>query len=324
MVLHRKFMALRVGRIYPLHLAMLALFIIFEIAFASGLMGHADRQPFTRPNDLSIFVANLLLLQTFVGPDWTSWNGPSWSIAVEVWTYLIYSFVFRFGRSMTITIALSLSVACCAYLPALSDHFINVSHDGALARCLHGFSLGTICYEIHRTGLVLQKSYLAASVTEIAIATLVVAAVSLAGAGPLSLSIPVVFSAAVLIYSNEAGIVSRILKQPFFLFLGLLSYSIYMVHYFLVLRFVNGLELFARISHGKIALVVHSPAGNHIGGSPIFGDCMSLAVLVTTICVARLTYRWIEKPAQDWSRRKLLGLRPSMSAQVAEINAPAL
>jgi peptidoglycan/LPS O-acetylase OafA/YrhL len=166
--------------------------------------------------------------------------------------------------------------------------------------------------------------YAVASAVELAIVASVAVMVSLAGAGPLSLAIPPLFFVAVFIFSHEAGAISRILKRPFFLLLGTLSYSIYMIHGFLQYRVVNVLELLERLSHGRLSLVVHDAGGNHVGGSPLFGDFMSVVMLGIAIGAAWLTYRWIEKPAQDWSRRKILGPRPPVSIQVAEASAPAL
>jgi peptidoglycan/LPS O-acetylase OafA/YrhL len=319
-----RFMGLRLGRVYPLHIAVLSVFVAFELAFAGGLLGSADRQPFTMPNSWTMLLAHLLLLHTFIGPDLTTWNGPSWSIAVEVWTYLIYALLFRWARRALVPIALLLAAACCAYLPFVSDRYLNVFHDGALERCLYGFSLGVICYQLYLSRIIPRASYLLASALESMIVAVVATAVSLAGAGPFSLAIPPIFFLAVFIFSSEGGAVSRLLKTPFFLMLGTLSYSIYMIHGFIEYRLVNALEVVQRLSHGRLLIIARDSSGNHVGGSPLFGDFMSIVMVCLAISGAWLTYRIIEKPAQDWSRRKILGKRPPANIQAAEANAPAL
>lgn len=312
-----KFMALRLGRIYPLHLMMLALFLAFEVLHVSGLFGQADRSLFGGPNTFSMFVANILLLQPFVGPDWLSWNGPSWSIAVEVWTYLLFAFVFRWARVALVPMVTSLAAGCCFYLYYITDRYIHVFHDGAYARCIYGFSLGVLCHHLFKSGKIPRLSFWTASTFEIAIAASVVIMVTIVGAGPLSLAVPPIFFLAVLIFSNEQGIVSVLLTRPAFMWLGTMSYSIYMIHVFVEFRILNVLSVVApsRVAHD---------GGNQIGGSPLFGDFMSIAALVLTIACAWLSYQLIEKPARDWSRRKILGTSPPKTEQTAEPNAPAL
>jgi len=65
----RKFMALRLGRVYPLHIFMLAVFLLFELTFASGILGKADRVPFNAEYSIPSLIENAFLVQTFLGPD---------------------------------------------------------------------------------------------------------------------------------------------------------------------------------------------------------------------------------------------------------------
>ncbi|MGL4302258.1 MAG: acyltransferase family protein, partial [Sphingomonas sp.] len=89
-----RFMVLRLGRIYPLHVAVLLTMVAWESARLKlgGGWGHetfpADRVPSAVP-------VNLALLQIFGLYDRPTWNGPSWSIAAEVWTYLAAALCFQ-------------------------------------------------------------------------------------------------------------------------------------------------------------------------------------------------------------------------------------
>ena len=89
-----KFMLLRLGRVYPLHFVMLAIFVAWELATIT-IPRPSGRLPFSDGFSVGMIFANLALVQTFVGNP-TSWNGPAWSIAVEVWTYLVFAFGFRY------------------------------------------------------------------------------------------------------------------------------------------------------------------------------------------------------------------------------------
>src|SRR6476646_8149319 len=136
-----KFMLLRLGRVYPLHVAVLLAFLAAHLA----LRGAAQQGPFAEAYGLGSFFASLTLTQIFIGPDSTFWNGPSWSIAAEVWTYLIFALFFRWTKAMILPVAAVVAAASAAILFARSPaeyHYINDFHDGALLRCLFGFGRG--------------------------------------------------------------------------------------------------------------------------------------------------------------------------------------
>jgi peptidoglycan/LPS O-acetylase OafA/YrhL len=304
----RKFMALRLGRIYPLHFAVLALFLVFELVYASGILGSSDRAPFQTPNGpLSLF-ASLFLVQTFVGPDTSVWNSPSWSIAVELWTYLVFGLVFRWARRLLIPIALGISCGCAAYLYQATDRYLNVTHDGALARCAFGFSLGTVAMQVHRAIHPTRRlTFALGTALELLGLAATISLVCTAGLRPISLAIPPLFFLVVLLFAQQAGAISRLLLLRPFLALGTLSYSIYMVHWFLVLRMVNVLTFIEQHSGYRFKLTATAGSHHFVGGGAIFGDVMTIVMLVITVACAFCTYRLIERPAQLWSRRVVRG-----------------
>ena len=128
--------------------------------------------------------------------------------------------------------------------------------------------------------------------------------VGTAGASSLSLAIPVLFSAVVFIFAGQRGYVSRVLILRPFAYLGKISYSIYLVHMFIVLRATNALELAERHTN----LVSVKDVGGHMiaGPTALAGDSLSLFVLVIAIATASLTYPLVELPANQWVRRRVL------------------
>ena len=318
----RKFIMLRLGRIYPLHLTMLLLFLSFEIVMSLGLLGSADRQPFVGINSPGMFVASLLLIQTFLGADGTYWNGPSWSIAVEMWTYLLFAFGLRYLGRAIVPVSLVLAAACALYVTSATDRYLNVFHHAALARCLFGFALGMMAFRLHsRLPTRLWGPILATALELVAVAA-VIGMVIVAASGPVTLAIPPLFFCVVLLFARQGGVVSGLLGTRPFLLLGMLSYSIYMIHAFIEYRLLNVLALIGRVSHGRLSLIAIENGHAMIGGSPLFGDVMSFVMLAITILCAYATYRLIEKPGQKWSRDKVLGTRPRRVETVAEGEAP--
>lgn len=316
-----RFMLLRLGRIYPLHLVMLMVFLTFELAFLFAPAGLAGRQPFGQSYEPSSFAACLLLIQPFVGPEQVPWNGPSWSIAVEVWTYLIFACAFRWLDRWIMPICALLAALAAYYLYGLTDRYLNVFHDGALARCLFGFSLGVLGYRLfmHRRW---QLPFAFGSALEIGALAVAIGLLTIAGPTPLSLAVPPLFFLIVPIFAHEAGVVSRLLVRRPFLLVGMLSYSIYMVHLFLEYRLVNLLQIVQKLGHGRWTLIDTADGHNHLGGDPLFDDVVSIAMLALIVGCAWMTYRYVEKPAQAWSRRRLLGARPRPAAAASEAEAP--
>ncbi len=261
-----RFMWLRLWRVYPLHLFMLLMFLV----------------------------------QIFVGPDAMSWNWPSWSIAAEVWAYLIFAFILRFGSRFLVPICLAIIVCATAIIPTVTDRYLMLFHDGALVRCLLGFSLGILGWHVWPAW---QKAPLGrlATPAELVIVAAVFALVTFTGAVPLSLAAPPLFFVAVMLFARQEGAVSRLLTTAPFVLLGTLSYSIYMIHGFLLFRFVNGLSVLGKLTH--YPMVSSSSAGNHIGGGPWLADLAVLVFLGTVIFCSFWTYRLIEEPCRKLGRR---------------------
>jgi peptidoglycan/LPS O-acetylase OafA/YrhL len=300
-----RFMWLRLGRIYPLHLVMLLVFLAFELVFALLLPGLAHRRPFEGAFSVESFLQSLLLVQIFFGPDGTPWNGPSWSIAAELWTYLIFALLLRHLARWIVPICLAIVLLAPLHLAHQSDRYINVFHDGALVRCLFGFALGILGWRCAARAQAISLPRAADHGVELAMVAATVAFVSVAGSGPLSLAAPPLFFAAVLVFSRERGVVSGLLKRAPFVLVGTLSYSIYMIHGFLYYRFLNGLGLIERVTGAD--LVVGNAGHNTVGGGALLGDALSIVFLGLVIACAYASYRLVEQPGQALARRLARG-----------------
>ena len=291
-----QFMVLRLGRIYPLHLTVLLMFMLFELGVAAA-PGLVQRGAFSGPCSPETLIYSLLLIQIFAGPDISAWNLPSWSIAAEIWTYLIFAALLRWGPRLTIPICIIISIAAPTFLAVQSDRYMNVLHDGALVRCMFGFALGIIGWRFAAWAVSIRLPQWMDHAVELGAAAAIILFVSLAGAGPLSLGAPFLFLAAVLLFARERGIVSIWLRRGPFLFVGGLSYSIYMIHTFLQFRLVNVAEL------AGTRLVEIADGHSHLAGRGLLGDAVSLFFLALVILCAYASYRLIEKPALRMTRK---------------------
>ena len=262
------FIRRRIFRLWPLHLAMLAAFIPFEWArlLATG-------EGFTGVRSISAILPNALLIHG-IGPDPT-WNGPSWSISVEMGLYLSFVGFLALPMHWRIPLAAVGIAASLSAIGALSPKGMNATTDFGWARGLAGFYAGYLTQQMPR----LKSSTLA----ELAIVVGVVTFVSLP-AGSLHLAAPAVFAVAVAVFASEAGAISRSLlhAEP----LGRWSYSIYM-------------------THGLLAVSIAAAVNQHIIAN---GAWLLPTYLIAVVSVSAVTYRLVEVPGQRLGRKRTTAL----------------
>ncbi len=298
----RKFMLLRLGRVYPLHLAILALFVALELAASVlGTAGLSNRTPFSDPRTLSELVGSLALVQIFCGFPSIVWNGPSWSIAAEVWTYLLVALLFRAFPRRTAPMAVGLATGAGLVLALGGPSAWDPATAYALARCILGFSLGVLAWMLVAAVRAPSLGPVLATALELVAAA---GCVAMVAAGAVPILAPLLFAATVILFSAEQGLVSRLLKLRFFVLLGTLSYSIYMVHTLVVARTLDVLSLAGKMLHHPLVETRFSGSGT-LKILTFAPDLMAFAVLGIVVLVSALSYRWIETPARDASRRWL-------------------
>jgi peptidoglycan/LPS O-acetylase OafA/YrhL len=312
----RRFLILRFGRVYPLHLFMLLCFLAYETL---RLLSQSDGA-FTGPNAPTAVISNLLLLQSMGVHDSLTWNGPSWSISTEMWTYVVFALVCLW-LGMRNWMLLAVAVAAPLLLATLSRSGMDTTFDWGFVRCIFGFALGVACCRIYT--LVAPFAHKPGRVTmtlvEAAIVWAVVAFVAAAGTSAMSFMAPFVFAAAVLIFAAEGGLVSRIFHSRPLKWLGTVSYSIYLTHFFFVLILPT---LVKHLFHVDLWTPMQLPGGQWMvayGRSDLEGTLFYALVVALTLGGSALTYRFIEVPGREWTRRWLA--RPQVAAQVQAANS---
>jgi peptidoglycan/LPS O-acetylase OafA/YrhL len=140
-----RFLWRRLARIYPLHLATLAFYVVLALALHSGIArtDNPSRYPFS---DLP---AQLLLLHAIDGARLT-FNFPSWSLSAEMFCYVLFPLM-----AMAVTRNKALIVALVV-LPALANSLYAAAtgtgswadwiNRGGAFRALPAFDLGIACY----------------------------------------------------------------------------------------------------------------------------------------------------------------------------------
>ena len=307
------FLIRRFGRIWPMHVVMLAAFVAFECAnLTIGKLGlHLGREafgPLFRPEMLP---AQLAMMQSWGFWDKSGWNWPSWSISAEFGAYLLFALIASLVRGRAYYIALAAGTLAGAVTIALlaPQGMENFTRFG-LARCLFGFGAGALV----RAATKDQSPVRLSTITELFALVLVVAYVAFAPRNSWGLLAPLIFAVAVWVFAYQPGHVSVLLQARVPQLLGRLSYSIYIVHAFLVMIILLAAK-FASL-HGIPIFSRPDGVGTLTAQPKILMDLATIAFLLLVVGIAYWTHRWIEVPGQRFFNR-LAGRRGFGTASAA-------
>jgi peptidoglycan/LPS O-acetylase OafA/YrhL len=151
------------------------------------------------------------------------------------------------------------------------------------------------------------RTWLSGSIVEWMALGFVVVFVSAAGTTLVSIAAPYLFALVVLVFAFEGGTASAILKLRPLVFLGTVSYSIYMTHVFVERRMFDAAGALDKLWH--INPFTHRDINGQdfyfLGTQLWHGDVAYLVYLAMIITMSYFTYRWIEKPGREWVRSRV-------------------
>jgi peptidoglycan/LPS O-acetylase OafA/YrhL len=322
-----QFIVRRFGRVWPLHIAVLAAFVAIELlkyvavshAHVAATTGAFDPEGST---PLASLPLQVLLLQGVGAADKLTWNTPSWSISAEFWTYILFALIITLpSRFRTAAFAVSAALGA-AIVMAYSHHGMDATYDLGLPRCVFGFSLGCLVYWVRSRAN--SRSPIAGTISEVAAVIAIVAFVTITNRSSLSYAAPLLFAAVVYVFSFEAGPVSRWFARPAFQNLGRWSYSIYMVQ--ALIAFIIGLvvsELQRRLGIDLWKPVVEDGISKRliVSDHVILLDVLHLVYVAVVIALAAVTYHIIEQPGRHYFNRFADGLAAPRRGQLAPVAA---
>jgi len=284
-----RFMLLRVGRLYPLHIAVLAAYLALrllqELAPGLRISAFAAADPWP-----TVVAANVLMIHSFV--DVANWNGPSWSISVEFWTYLLFAAAVVLARRRIVLVLTGLLLIG----PVAMAFIVANDADSAMVRCLFGFAAGALTWN-----LLQGRTFQPGVVIEIVVtAALFVLASTSSRFG--AIIVPFVCAAMIACYVGATGAFGRALHHRALVALGTLSYSVYMIHAFIAVLMRGTAHRLERALGTEIFTVIDGVP--HLGTNPWLGDAWFLLYLGVVLLVSAITFRRIEQPCRAWFRVK--------------------
>ena len=269
----KQFAISRTFRIFPLHIAMLLVFLVLEIGkFVAEQYGfHFNSGVFSGPTALIEIIPNLFLLQSWTNYTVESFNIPSWSLSVEYYVYMLF-FATLFVKGGVRSVLWLGIVMIVTYL----------------------------LYKNMKNYMIKIPPYVFTFV-ELACVMLVIFIVALDAQSSVVTG-PLLFSFTIFVFSFEKGIISQFFKHKVFVFFGKLSYSIYMTH---MAIWVSAMAFFLFLSNILGFNMVPTIEGVRLidFGSTILNNVAVFVNLSIIVLVSKFTYNKIEVKWQKTGKK---------------------
>ncbi len=274
------FVLKRVFRLYPLH--------VFAMFLA--LLGCVIAP---KPNTLetyNTFVIELLLLQSippFIYLYNYTWNIPAWSISTEMWTYILFIPLLK-RPSKKISFLIFSFIYLLVYTQ--SWHHLQLTGFMPLLRCIAAFALGNYIHKFYMQKPTFLLNIFADTLTIIAIIVVFFLYAYLYTSNYyFEVILSFLFAVLILLATKDDFILSTILQSRIPLYLGKISYSIYLTHSLVILFVSKFMTIVLRIPWQEQHKTVLYP----------------LFVLVFTIVFSSFTYHFIESKFKNAYKRFL-------------------
>lgn len=289
-----RFLLVRLGRIYPLHIVTVMLFVALEFLVFRPVLHEA--------HPLAELVRGVLLLDAFVRGAGNFYAPVSWAVAVELVLYVFAAGLFGRGRWAIAAAAALAGVSAWA----LFTGFNEIGFGRLLQRGLLGFPLGVACFWVHQRLRQVQPGVSLLSLGEFALLAALVWLLWLPDKSAAWIpAVDLLFAAMVLLFARDGGIASRVLQARPLVALGQLSFALYMVHLFFVIlpnRFLP--RLFAASGHADwIRPGRHTFGLESVAPPEWLATLITLALAGLVLAAAWFAWRFIEEPVRQWTRR---------------------
>jgi len=278
-----RFAVLRFSRLYPLHVAML-----FAVALLQYFYLREHGQFFVyQANDSAHFTAQLFMVQNWWPGSPQSFDGPTWSVSIEILLYVIFFAICRAGLQRGIH---------CFLLATMG--FLLLTHDEHIARGVIAFFMGGVAFAVWRrfrshrhVGIVAPALTWTALAGWFGLCALIYRDSPWLAHGEGNYLFLTLFDFGLCPLTVLALALRESTGRRTYAWLGFLgdiSYSTYLIHF--------PLQLALALMAARFGL---APAA-------FMHAWVMLAFFAVLIGLGALSYSYVERPAQSWLRTRLV------------------
>lgn len=255
------FLVKRFARLYPVHVVtLLAVMAMVLIGRAAGVQVDGG----VRPDDV---ITHILLLHSSGVNDGLALNYPSWSISAESFAYIAFPMlliaVMEYRLKIVIPLAITTFIVCAFFADITGRPLTARTYDFSLIRIFPEFVLGMLAARLCLERRISSRFCFAAA-----------ALLTMVGIG-IEERLIVVLAAPFLI----SALFFTKLQTPWALrYLGMISYSLYMVHALVEKAVFTMLEM--------------------VLGDPVLPSWTLIFAIVIAVMAASVLYHFIEEPGR--------------------------
>lgn len=286
----KKFYIARVARLYPVHIVALIAMVVVVVPASWN-----NPSLFNSEGRFSIDAA-LAALFMLHGPwiDHRTWNYPSWSISAEWHAYLLFPFLAGMisrsrGPAILFSFAACTIIPFALYIGDIVAERYPTNGPYLLVRAIPLFIVGMAIYRLRLINPTLFAGHGCTAMT--------------LGGTLLALSFPdwapfaVLMAPFVVMSALGNRLFGSVLRHRSLLFLGAISYSLYMTHALV--------EIFGI---GAVLRTAKILGGIDLAADPFACFFVWCTALIISLLVGTLTWQWIEVPGRKFVLRLLTPL----------------
>jgi peptidoglycan/LPS O-acetylase OafA/YrhL len=278
-----KFVVNRVARIYPAYAFCLG--ILLCIVLADRITGRDMADPQSYP--LSSMIWHLLMMQAwpFVPANWSNWNTPAWSVSAEWFAYL-----FLFPASLALAkVKCTSRVYGLLLLALLVTYFflaerVELGQFAIVTQIAAQYGAGVVAYLWYKANP--SKVEVCAKYYDLVVSVFI-ACVALSSWHPSGhLAVLCLTPLLIIGATRESSWISRLLATKFVRYVGVVSYSLYLIH---------------AITHRILHVVL--PVESFVDASFLVRGLLFVAYLAIPLGMAAAIYHFVEEPCRIRIRR---------------------
>jgi peptidoglycan/LPS O-acetylase OafA/YrhL len=275
----------RFYRLYPLHFVTLFLVLFIQIvkyflikysSLEQGLNNLADWY------SLKNFVGNLFLLHSIFKDFYIfSWNGVSWSISAEFYTYIIFGFLFLIFKKYKF-----LAIVIFTYIILNIDYFSSIEiFNDQFFLCIYNFSLGYFGYCLYARIKFRLNNFIGIFFV-ILLLVVKIYYENIFYQYKEFFFLLIILCAALL---KNNTIIYKFLNLKSLVFLGTISYSFYLIHQIAIYLFIQFCKFIIKINFIKD---INGNVSNT--GNGYYDTLIHLAYISLSIFLAYFLHKYIE------------------------------